>query len=193
MDSKLTLIAANGGRNQALGVIKDANLRIKDVKVPINIYVRESSEESLLIGATWFKRYKANIMFSANRLLFVAQKRKFETKIYEGNPKDISINTWTVEEEDAPPSYQPTIVISDEKADNEEEDNWDPITGSSVQWTTNEQGNTYLTDVTDSSDESYTQEELSTINLISIEHEDSSYKKDHPEDIMEHNHVYRGW
>ena len=50
LDSKLTLIAANGERNQALGVIKDANLRIKDVKVPINIYVRESSKESLLIG-----------------------------------------------------------------------------------------------------------------------------------------------
>ena len=93
LDSKLTLIAANRGRNQALEVIKDANLRIKDVKVPINIYVRESSEESLLIGATWFKRYEADMMLSANRLLFVAQKRKFETKIYEGNPKDISINT----------------------------------------------------------------------------------------------------
>src|ERR1043166_5788395 len=193
MDTKLTLIAANGGRNQALGVIKDANLRIKDVKVPINIYVRESSEESLLIGATWFKRYEADMMLSANRLLFVAQKRKFETKIYEGNPKDVSINTWTVEEEDAPPPYQPTIVISDEEADNEEEDNWDPMTGLSVQWTINEQGNTYLTDVTDSSDESYTQEELSTINLILIEHEDISYEEDDPEDIVEHNHVYRGW
>src|ERR1043166_1948964 len=133
------------------------------------------------------------MMLSANRLLFVAQKRKFETKIYEGNLKDVSINTWTVEEEDAPSPYQPTIVISDEEADNEEEDNWDPMTGSSVRWITNEQGNTYLTDVTDSSDESYTQEELSTINLISIEHEDYSEEEDNPEDIMEHNHVYRGW
>ena len=62
-------------------------------------------------------------MLSANRLLFVAQKRKFETKIYEGNPKDVSINTWTVEEEDAPPPYQPTIIISDDEADNEKEDN----------------------------------------------------------------------
>ena len=133
MDSKLTLIAANGGRNQALGVIKDANLRIKDVKVPINIYVRESSEESLLIGATWFKRYEADMMLSANRLLFVAQGRKFETKIYEGNPKDVFINTWTVEEEGTLPSpYKPTIIISDDEADNEEEDNWDPMIGSSV-------------------------------------------------------------
>src|ERR1043166_5641721 len=124
LDSKLTLIAANGGRNQALGVIKDANLRIKDVKVLINIYVRESSEESLLIGATWFKRYEANMMLSANRLLFVAQGRKFETKIYEGNPKNVSINTWTVEEEDtSPPPYKPTIIISDDEADDEKEDN----------------------------------------------------------------------
>src|ERR1043166_5552878 len=193
MDSKLILIAANGGRNRALGVIKDANLRIKDVKVPINIYVRESSEESLLIGATWFKRYEADMMLSANRLLFVAQGRKFETKIYEGNPKDVSINTWTVEEENTPPPpYKPTIIISDDEADDEEEDNWDPMTGSSVRWTTNEQGNTYLTDDTDSN-ESYTQEELSTINLISIEHENIGEDEDNPEDIMEHNHVYKGW
>src|ERR1043166_2557972 len=120
------------------------------------------------------------MMLSANRLLFVAQGRKFETKIYEGNPKDVSINTWTVEKVDTPPPpYELTIVISSDEADDEEEDNWDPMTGSSVQWTTNEQGNTYLTDVTDSSDESYTQEKPFTINLISIEHEDSSYKKDH--------------
>ena len=134
------------------------------------------------------------MMLSANRLLFVAQKRKFETKIYEGNPKDVSINTWTIEETGTPPPpYKPTIVISDDEADDEEEDNWDPMTGSSVQWTTNEQGNTYLTDGTESSDESYTQEELSTIDLILIEHEDISYEEDDPEDIVEHNHVYRGW
>src|ERR1043166_7737511 len=78
------------------------------------------------------------------------------------------------------------------KADNEKEDNWDPITGSSVQWIINEQENTYLTDATDS-DESYTQEELSTINLISIEHEDISEDENDIEDIVEHNHVYRGW
>src|ERR1043166_4086578 len=106
-------------------------------------------------------------MLSANRLLFVAQGRKFETKIYEGNPKDISINTWTVEETGTlPPPYKPIIVISDDEADDEKEDNWDPMTGSSVQWTINEQGNTYLTDVTDSSDESDTQEEHNTISLI---------------------------
>src|ERR1043166_8273261 len=177
LNSKLTLIAANGERNQALEVIKDANLRIKDIKVLINIYIRESSEESLLIEATWFKRYEADIMFSANRLLFVAQKKKYETKIYEGNPKDVTINTWTVEEEDAPLPYQPTIVISDNEADNKEEDNWNPMIGSSVRWTTNEQRNTYFTDAMDS-DESYTQEELSTIDLISIEHEDISEDKD---------------
>src|ERR1043166_6615672 len=125
------------------------------------------------------------MMLSTNRLLFVAQGRKFETKIYEGNPKDVSINTWTVEEEGTPPPpYQPTIVISDNEADNEKEDNWDPMTGSSVRWITNEQGNTYLTDATDFSNESYTQEELSDINLISIEYEDIRSDEDDPEDIV---------
>src|ERR1043166_7628864 len=67
------------------------------------------------------------------------------------------------------------------------------MTGSSVRWTTNEQENTYLTDVTDFSDESYTQEEVATIDLISIEHEDISDEEDDPENIVKHNHVYRGW
>ena len=66
------------------------------------------------------------------------------------------------------------------------------MTGSSVWWTTNEQGNTYLTDATDS-EESYTNEEFSSIDLISIEHEDINEDEDNLEDIVEHNHVYRGW
>src|SRR5688572_30873537 len=102
------LILANGGKNVALGLIKDANLRIGDNKVPINIHVRESTEESLLIEGSWFKRYKADLLLSKNKLTFKANERDCEIKIYEKNPKQVSINILTLPE-NPPPPYQPTI------------------------------------------------------------------------------------
>ncbi len=45
------MITINDQKNPAIGIIKNANLRILDAQVLINIYIVDSNKEELLIGS----------------------------------------------------------------------------------------------------------------------------------------------
>jgi len=52
--------------------MENANLRILDVQVSINIHIMDSNKEKLLIGSNWLAKYKADLILSKNKLKFQA-------------------------------------------------------------------------------------------------------------------------
>ena len=64
------MITINDQKNPAIGIIKNANLRILDAQVLINIYIVDSNKEELLIGSNQFAKYKADFILNENKLKF---------------------------------------------------------------------------------------------------------------------------
>ncbi len=50
--------------------MKNANFRILDAQVPINIHIVDSNKEEFLIGSNWIAKYKADLILSENKLKF---------------------------------------------------------------------------------------------------------------------------
>ncbi len=68
----LQIVTINGQKNPAVGIMKNANLRILDIQVSINIHIVDSNKEEFLIGSNWLAKYKANLILSENKLKFQA-------------------------------------------------------------------------------------------------------------------------
>jgi len=64
-----------------LEIVENAQLKIMDALVSINIYIVDSTKKELLIGLNWFSKYKVDLILTENKLKFEAQGRKFEVKI----------------------------------------------------------------------------------------------------------------
>ena len=75
------MIIVNGKKSPTLGIVENAQLKIIDALVPINIYIVDSTKEELLIGSNWFFKYKADLILTENKLKFETQGRKFKVKI----------------------------------------------------------------------------------------------------------------
>jgi len=50
--------------------MKNANLRILDAQMPINIHIIDSNKEELLIGSNWIAKYKADLILNENKFKF---------------------------------------------------------------------------------------------------------------------------
>src|SRR6266542_4696694 len=75
------MVTVNGQKSLTLGIVENAQLKIMDALVPINIHIVDSTKEELLIGSNWFFKYKADLILTENKLKFEAQGRKFKVKI----------------------------------------------------------------------------------------------------------------
>ena len=75
------MITVNGQKSPTLGIMKNAQLKIMDALVSINIHIIDSTKEELLIRSNQFSKYKADLILTENKLKFEAQRRKFEVKI----------------------------------------------------------------------------------------------------------------
>ncbi len=75
------MVTVNGQKSPTLGIVENAQLKIMNVLVSINIYIVDSTKEELLIGSNWFSKYKIDLILTKNKLKFKAQGRKFEVKI----------------------------------------------------------------------------------------------------------------
>ena len=64
------MVTVNGEKSPTLGIVENAQLKIMDALVPINIHVVDSTKEELLIGSNWFSKYKADLILTENRLKF---------------------------------------------------------------------------------------------------------------------------
>ena len=79
----MDFVTIDGKKAPAVGMVEQANLRIQDSQVPIDIYIVNSSKESILIGSNWMKKYQANLMLNDKKVTYTAHGRKFEVKIVE--------------------------------------------------------------------------------------------------------------
>ncbi len=68
----LQMVTINGQKSLAVRIIENANLRILDAQVLINIHIVDSNKEELLIGSNWLVKYKVDFILSKNKLKFQA-------------------------------------------------------------------------------------------------------------------------
>src|SRR6266498_1065044 len=93
------MVTVDGQKSLTLGIVENAQLKIMDALVPINIYIVDSTKEELLIGSNWFSKYKADLILTENKLKFEAQERKFEVKIINTTSSNAKVQ-WYKEDED---------------------------------------------------------------------------------------------
>ncbi len=93
------MVTINGKKSPSIGIVENAELKILDVRVPINIHIVDSTKEELLLGSNWFAKYKADLILSENLLKFQAEGKKFQVKIFNTPAKSLTIN-WYKEDED---------------------------------------------------------------------------------------------
>src|SRR6266542_1021450 len=93
------MITVDGQKRLTLGIVENAQLKIIDALVPINIHIIDSTKEELLIESNWFSKYKADLILTENKLKFVTQERKFEVKIINTTSSNAKVQ-WYKEDED---------------------------------------------------------------------------------------------
>src|SRR6266542_4991083 len=93
------MITVNSQKSLTLGIVENAQLKIMDALVPINIYIVDLTKEEFLIGSNWFSKYKADLILIENKLKFEAQGRKFEVKIINTTSSNTKVQ-WYKEDED---------------------------------------------------------------------------------------------
>jgi len=85
------MVTVDGQKSLTLGIVENAQLKIMDALVPINIHIVDSTKEEFLIGSNWFSKYKADLILTENKLKFEAQKRKFKIKIIKTTSSDVKV------------------------------------------------------------------------------------------------------
>src|SRR6266511_5109301 len=93
------MVTIDGQKSPILGIVENAQLKIIDALVPINLYIIDSIKEELLIGSNWFSKYKADLILIENKLKFKAQGRKFKVKIINTTSSNAKVQ-WYKEDED---------------------------------------------------------------------------------------------
>ncbi len=93
------MVTVNSQKSPTLGIVENAQLKIMDALVPINIHIIDSTKEELLIGLNQFSKYKADLILTKNKLKFETQERKFEVKIINTTSSNAKIQ-WYKEDKD---------------------------------------------------------------------------------------------
>src|ERR1044072_5986257 len=119
-DKVIELITVDGKKNRTYGVAEEANIKIADAMVPMNIHIVDSKDETFLIEGDWLNRYQADLSYGKKEVTFKAQGRKITVKLTTNQPKQ-KVNYLGVRGS-PPPPYQPTIEISDDKDDSGSDD-----------------------------------------------------------------------
>src|SRR6266542_2791866 len=93
------MMTVDGQKSPTLGIVENAQLKIMNALVPINIHIIDSTKEELLIGSNWFSKYRADLILTKNKLKFEAQGRRFEVKIINITSSNAKVQ-WYKEDED---------------------------------------------------------------------------------------------
>ena len=102
------MVIVDGQKSPTLEIVENAQLKIIDALVSINLHIVDLTKEELLIGSNWFSKYKADLILTENKLKFEAQGRKFEVKIINTTSNNAKVQ-WYKEDED----IEVIIVASD--------------------------------------------------------------------------------
>ncbi len=93
------MVTVNDQKSSTLGIVENAQLKIMDALVPINIHIMDSTKEELLIESNWFSKYKADLILTENKLKFKAQERKFEVKIINITSSNAKVQQYKEDED----------------------------------------------------------------------------------------------
>ena len=74
-------LTAYGSPLGVVGTVKQAPLRIKDAKIPIDLQVVNATEGSILLGMDWFNQYKVCLNIAEKTLEFESQEQKYQTLV----------------------------------------------------------------------------------------------------------------
>ncbi len=66
------IVTVNDQKSPTLGIVENAQLKIMDTLVSINIHIVDSTKEELLIRSNQFFKYKADLILTENKLKFEA-------------------------------------------------------------------------------------------------------------------------
>ncbi len=64
------MIMINNQKSPTLEIVKNAQLKIIDILIPINIHIVDLTKEKLLIKSNQFVKYKADLILNENKLKF---------------------------------------------------------------------------------------------------------------------------
>src|SRR6266542_1465857 len=92
LEKELNMVTIDEKKSPSIGIVKNAGLKILDIRVSINIHIVDSTKEELLLGSNWFAKYKADLILSENLLKFQAEGKKFQVKIVNTPAKSLVIN-----------------------------------------------------------------------------------------------------
>jgi len=70
LKDNLQIVTINEQKSLAVRIMENANLKILDAQVSINIHIVDLNKEKLLIGSNWIAKYKADLILSENKLKF---------------------------------------------------------------------------------------------------------------------------
>src|ERR1044071_5261694 len=118
-DKVIKLITVDGKKNRTCGVVEEANIKIANAVVPMNIHIVDSKDETFLIRGDWLNRYQADLSYGKKEVTFKAQGKKITVKLTTNQPKQ-KVNYLGVNDS-PPPPYQPTIEISDDDSGSDDE------------------------------------------------------------------------
>jgi len=86
-DKVIELITIDGKKNYTCGIVEEANIKIVDVMVSMNIHIVDSKDETFLIGGDWLSRYQADLSYEKKEVTFKVQERKITVKLITNQPK----------------------------------------------------------------------------------------------------------
>src|ERR1044072_1960888 len=118
-DKVIELITVDGKKNRTCGVAEEANIKIADAIVPMNIHIVDLKDETFLIGGDWLNRYQADLSYGKKEVTFKAQGRKITVKLTTNQPKQ-KVNYLGVRGS-RPPPCQPSMEISDDDSGSDDE------------------------------------------------------------------------
>ncbi|CAG8827070.1 4206_t:CDS:1, partial [Cetraspora pellucida] len=80
-NSITTVIMATSARAKTLGRVKDVEITIQDVRVPIFLQIIEFPEETLLLETDWFQKANAQLYFDSQKLRISNDEKAVEIPI----------------------------------------------------------------------------------------------------------------
>ena len=66
---------------RVVGAVEQAPIQIQQAKIPIDLRVVNTGENTLLLGMDWFKKYQVTLDVPNEELTFITQGQRFQTKV----------------------------------------------------------------------------------------------------------------
>jgi hypothetical protein len=74
-------LRALGNNIKVVGVVEQAPITIATAKIPIDLRVVDSEDNTLLLGMDWFNKYEVTLQTKDKKLIFTSEGDRFQTMV----------------------------------------------------------------------------------------------------------------